>query len=523
MTNRKNTATIHDDLGRDMNKFPPRIGSPPQFETLRNFLESIGYKEEEICKRLGLPSVDCLDLVALPDPGPVNEARSDTLDIVIRFFLLGQFIERADRDTHFPAAAWEAAEALGLIERWGSDSRIYASTVALYPIGDLYFVSDRWNNPDHTPKQSFPDVVYPALTKSTREFLRFLPTDPCESFLEVCAGSGIAAIRASRRTTHIWSADITGRATHFANFNVALNGTYNVTVVQGDLYEPLNAQTFDRIAAHPPYMPVLRPAEVYYDGGEDGEQLTRRIVEGLLLNLRPGGRLYCRTLGTDRKGNPFEGRVREWMGAAEKEFDVAFFVSKNIETMRFAMDSAIRWSTGQAEVSQWLAQFVRLGIQEILTGMLVVQRRATNRGVFTVRRSLAPTTTVVETEKLLRWQSVMTSTSAERRLAELCPVASPLLQITACHRLVQGQFVLSDFTLSNSFPFLMDCKVEPWTGSLLTLCDGTRTVQQIHAECRQSGLIHENTPLKEFARMFDVLVSGGFLEIPEPTMIAASE
>src|SRR2546428_3917539 len=53
-------------------------------------------------------------------------------------------------------------------------------------------------------------------------------------------------------------------------------------------------------------MPVLRPAEIYYDGGEDGEQLTRRILEGLLQHLNPGGRLYCRTLGSDREEAPFE-------------------------------------------------------------------------------------------------------------------------------------------------------------------------------------------------------------------------
>lgn len=493
----------------------PILGERSQFECLRHFLDKVGYRDGELCRRLGLDSLDYLELATLPEARVAGVRDSGPFNAITRLFLLGRFVDEGEMDAVVPSDVRAASEALGLVARTARDPARYASTVALYPVEDLYFVSDRWINPDLSPIESFPDVVYPALTKSTKEFLRFLPRDHCQDFLEVCAGSGIAAIVASQSSGQSWSADITARSTQFAKFNVALNGLSNVTVVEGDLYEPLGAKAFDRIAAHPPYMPVLQPAEIYYDGGEDGERLTRRIVEGLLLNLRPGGRLYCRTLGTDRAEHSFERRVREWLGPAEAEFDVAFFVSKNIEASRFATDSALRKCTGPNEVSRWLTHLARLGIKEMLTGMLVVQRIESSRPVFTIRRSLAPTTSLEETEWLLRWQTEMMNPGALRGFEEFSPVAAPTLQITARHRLESGQVTASDFTLTSSFPFLMDCRIEPWMGSLLALCDGTRTIRRIHEESIASQWIRPDTPIDEFVEWMQTMISGGFLTLTE--------
>jgi methylase of polypeptide subunit release factors len=91
-----------------------------------------------------------------------------------------------------------------------------------------------------------------------------------------------------------------------AEFNRLLNGLNNLTTIQGDLYERLGDLTFDHIVAHPPYMPVLIRAQIFYDRGSDGEQVTRRIVMGLPRYLRPGGCFYCLAQGSDRDSAPFE-------------------------------------------------------------------------------------------------------------------------------------------------------------------------------------------------------------------------
>ncbi len=497
------------------------IGAAAQFAALRSFLADAGYREARICEKLGLATPDALDIVTLSESLKERVASPEPLNTLIRLFLLGEFISISEAETQFPGAAWAAINALGLIEDDPANSKKCFGSVALYPVGDLFIVSDRWSNPDRTPKQSFPDIVYPALTKSTREFLRFLPNDTHGDFLEVCGGSGIAALAASRTAQHAWASDITERSTRFAEFNAALNAANNVSVVQGDLYSAVEGRSFDQIAAHPPYMPVLRPAEIYFDGGEDGEQLTRRILEGLQQHLNPGGRLYCRTLGTDREGAQFEQRLRGWLGDAESEFDIAVFVSKNLEPVRFATDSAIRRSAGQAEMNEWKALFERLHVKEILTGMVVVQRREVHRRVFTIRRSLAPNVDSSATENVLRWETEMAASRSLEKIFGAKPIASPRTELIVRHRIEGGDFAPQDFTLTNDYPFLMDCKVQPWMGYLLVRCDGTKTVHDLYGECREAGWIDPNTPPREFVELVGLLVSGGFLSVEEFKLPAA--
>lgn len=490
----------------------PEMGTAAQFALLRDFLVDAGYREALICEKLGLPS-ESLDIINMSGALEERVAGPEPLHTLIRLFLLGAFVFFAEAETQFPGPAWAAINALGLIEQDSADRKRCFSTVALYPMADLFIISDRWSNPDRTPKQSFPDIVYPALTQSTREFLRFLPATPCQDFIELCAGTGIAALASSPHAQRAWASDITGRSTHFAKFNAALNRASKVTVIQGDLFSSVAERTFDRIVAHPPYMPVLHPAETYYDGGEDGEQLTRRILGGLQRHLNPGGRLYCRTLGTDRQEAPFEQRLRSWLGDGENEFDIAVFVSKNLEPTRFAMDSAVRRSTGQAEVNQWKNLFQRLQVKEILTGTAVVQRRESSRRVFTIRRSLASSADSAAVERVLQWETDLVTERSSGKILAARPVASSRVQLIVRHGMQDGDFAPQSFTLTCDEPFVMDCQAQPWMAHLLTRCDGSRTIQQIYSDCRQAGWIHPETPEREFVALIGLLVSGGFLSV----------
>ena len=95
----------------------------------------------------------------------------------------------------------------------------------------------------------------------------------------------------------------------FAEFNAALNGLTNVRVLEGDVYAPLGDEHFDVVIAHPPYVPALETEFVFRDAGEDGEQVTRRIVDGLAcIILLPGGQFFCDCMLTDREGATLEQR-----------------------------------------------------------------------------------------------------------------------------------------------------------------------------------------------------------------------
>jgi ribosomal protein L3 glutamine methyltransferase len=71
----------------------------------------------------------------------------------------------------------------------------------------------------------------------------------------------------------------------------------------------VNSRRYDLIIANPPYVDAqtmaLLPAEFRAEpkmalaGGEDGFDIVRRIIEGMLPHLKRGGGLLCE-IGTDR-------------------------------------------------------------------------------------------------------------------------------------------------------------------------------------------------------------------------------
>src|SRR5690606_10265243 len=242
--------------------------------------------------------------------------------------------------------------------------------------------------PFHLPD----DVVYPAIAESTRTFLSLLRVEPCDAFLELCAGTGIAALLAAPHARTAVATDIAERSVAFARFNAALNGFDNVRAECGDLYGAVRGETFDRIAAHPPYMPALEEGLIYRDGGEDGEQVTRRILAGLHEHLAPGGRFDCTCILTDRTDGPVEARVRAMLGPHHEEFDVIVVVT-HANSPEDAYAYLVR--EGRASFGEGLrhvAHFRALGTERIVGCSLVIIRHDTRRPAVTVRRARSPHT-----------------------------------------------------------------------------------------------------------------------------------
>ena len=207
---------------------PLRLGTSAQFEHLRRALEQAAYTELAICERYKLRSIHDFR----KSPAHSRPAPCDSLDLLCHLFLESENVSRNTMDSILPDAIREIFHSFALVEQ-AADS--YRATVMLYPIESLYIASD-FAAAEH-------DVVYPAITPETQHFLAILPQQPCEYFLEMCAGTGIAALVAAKRyARHAWACDITQRATDFAEFNRRLNGLENVTVLRGDLYQPVAGQ-----------------------------------------------------------------------------------------------------------------------------------------------------------------------------------------------------------------------------------------------------------------------------------------
>jgi release factor glutamine methyltransferase len=135
-----------------------------------------------------------------------------------------------------------------------------------------------------------------------------LPKDP--RVLELGTGSGCIAVSLARRFpgVTVLATDVSEGALAVAGRNVLRHGVNDrVDLGHGDVWEPVEAMAggrpFDLILSNPPYVPTEEISgmgrhvaehepHLALDGGSDGLDLHRRILDGAADRLAPGGRLF---------------------------------------------------------------------------------------------------------------------------------------------------------------------------------------------------------------------------------------
>lgn len=133
------------------------------------------------------------------------------------------------------------------------------------------------------------------------EVLKMIPDKSTIEILELGVGSGaiVAAIASERENVQITATEISPDAIAVARENTA---PYNerITLLQGDLFEPVSDRRFDLIVSNPPYMrdeewSTLEPEVRDYEpltalkAGKDGLDFYRRIINDSERHLNPGG------------------------------------------------------------------------------------------------------------------------------------------------------------------------------------------------------------------------------------------
>jgi SAM-dependent methyltransferase len=486
------------------------LGPAGKYDELRGVLETALYSEASILERLHLASLS--DFEMEPSRRPALPPPTTPADLLMVLFLAGEYVNRAEVDVFLGSGSAVLFDEMGLLAP-ADGGRCYA-TVALYPMDGLFIASSRWSHPDGSAFETPPDTVYPALVRNTRLFLDLLPDTPCEALLDLGSGTGIAAFEASRYgARHAWAADIAERSTRFAEFNRRLNALPEVTTVTSDLYERFEGQTFDRIVSHPPYMPVLSPKWVFMSGGEDGEHVTRRIVQGLPRHLRDGGLCFALTMGSDRRDRPFERRIREWLGESQSQFDVALVVRKLMEPEQYALRTTPYEPRTRAETHAWRELFARLEVESLVYGLVLIQRRNGAGKTFTVRRQASDDPRRADWQWLLAWETAAAGERLAGAVLDSRLHASHGTEFEVLHRLTGDGWTPKFYRLSIDRPFRMNCQAEPWAAHLLSQCDGILTGRRHFERLKEEGVIPPQATEAEFAAAVAPLISGGFVEV----------
>lgn len=139
------------------------------------------------------------------------------------------------------------------------------------------------------------------------EVFSLLPDESkVRNILDLCTGSGCLAILAAMRfpNARVDAVDLSSDALQLARKNVLDHRmTRRVCLLQGDLFAPVKTKRYDLIVSNPPYVdakgmaglpPECRhePA-LAFDGGRNGIDMVRRIVDEAHRHLTPGGGLLC--------------------------------------------------------------------------------------------------------------------------------------------------------------------------------------------------------------------------------------
>jgi ribosomal protein L3 glutamine methyltransferase len=162
--------------------------------------------------------------------------------------------------------------------------------------------------------------------------------DPAEieTVLDLCTGSGCLAVLASRRfpNAQIDAADISKDALEVAARNIGEHGLDGrVALHRGDLFKPLGDKRYDLIIANPPYVDAAGMAalprecraepKLAFDGGKDGLDTVRRILDEAGSHLTPRGGLLCEIgRGRDNLEAAYPKLPLLWLDTEDSEAEV---------------------------------------------------------------------------------------------------------------------------------------------------------------------------------------------------------
>jgi ribosomal protein L3 glutamine methyltransferase len=225
-----------------------------------------------------------------------------------------------DQFEMFAAARVTAAEAKQILDVIAR--RITTRKPAAYLVNKIYmrglpfYVDERVI----VPRSFIGELLDSHFSGQSDEEGGSLIDDPAsvKNVLDLCTGSGCLAILAARAfpQARIDAVDISKDALDVAARNIAdYDLEDRVTLYRGDLFGPIGETRYDLIISNPPYVDALGMAQLprecraepklAFDGGADGLDIVRRILNEAGQLLTPQGGLLCEI-----------GRGREWLEAA---------------------------------------------------------------------------------------------------------------------------------------------------------------------------------------------------------------
>ncbi len=237
--------------------------------------------------------------------------------------------------------AAEAKQILGLIHRRVTTRKPAAYLVnRIYMRGLPFYVDERVI----VPRSFIGELLDSHFAGEDGEGASLMDPLAVESVLDLCTGSGCLAVLAARHFPNatVDAVDISKDALAVAARNVADHGLEDrITLHRGDLFAPLGGKRYDLIISNPPYvdadgMAALPPEcraepKLAFDGGADGLDIVRRILDGAGAHLTRDGGLLCEIgRGRDNVDAAWPELPLLWLDTEDSEGEVFYVAAADL-------------------------------------------------------------------------------------------------------------------------------------------------------------------------------------------------
>ena len=338
---------------------------------LRAFSDSLrrhDYSEESITALLGLPSLQHLEPTHLHWHSAFQLPDTPLADL-IRLFLLRGTCESNRISDLLGSQVVKSFLCLGLLA--ADENGDLSATVDLFCSGGMVFATDHRYQLREGDSLDEEPVMYIGM--DSHGLVQTAPRQVADSLLDLCCGSGVQGLVASRYSIRVVAVDLNPRAVRFARFNAQLNGIQNYDVRLGNLYEPIGQERFDVILANPPFVPSPEMGLKFRDGGIRGETVLREIISGADQHLNSDGRLCVVTDLVDAQR--YSEKLVSWWG--DGSFEALILTTADRDEILFSVPHC-HSPFGQSledynnKLGCWINNFRNAMLEKVNFGYLLV-------------------------------------------------------------------------------------------------------------------------------------------------------
>ena len=349
----------------------PRLGGddPDGPRRVRDVLEAVGYRDGEI--------VELLDAEGLTALGPKRllpllrrTAGGTPLETLVRLFVLGVAEDAGAAARAFSPMSVPDWADLGLVHVEGGSVR---ATVQLRRYQELVVAFDF-----APPGAPVPVDYVMGISPSSLTLAGVTIRRPSAATLDLGTGSGFQALLAAAHSDQVVATDRNPRAVEIAAFNARLNDLARVSVLTGDLFEPVEGRKFDLIVSNPPFIISPDADHLFLYSGHGGDEACRRIVGRAPGFLADGG--WCQLLANWAvgAGGDWQDRPRRWAEGAGCDVWLLRRATHPVD------EYAATWIERDDDTpegfarafSEWMEYYDAEGIEAVASGVISMRRRS---------------------------------------------------------------------------------------------------------------------------------------------------